>query len=257
MDYLEFISRLKELIGIDLSYYKRRQMERRITSLMGYEGYSDFREYLKALASDRRALDKLLNHLTINFSEFFRDTRQWEILKEQILPGLAARSSHLRIWSAGCATGEEPYSLVITLIEAGIQQAAIIATDIDDQALLKARQGSYSLKAVKNVPERLLRRYFRLEGERCLVSDEVKKQVIFKKHDLLKEMPPDRDFDLILCRNVIIYFTEEAKEALYARMLGVLKIGGCFFAGNTEQIFQPERLGLALVTGQFFYRRIR
>jgi chemotaxis protein methyltransferase CheR len=257
MGYDSFIKNLDALIGIDLANYKRAQMERRIRSLMKFEGYDDFEAYLKALREDHSKLEKLIERLTINFSEFFRDPAQWEILEKKVVSELYGSNRRLKIWSAGCAAGEEAYALAMILTDLGIIEASLIATDIDANALEKARLGVYADKSVKNVPDNWLQKYFNMVGDSYQVKDRLKKTTSFKRHDMIEEPPPDSGCDLIICRNVIIYFTEEAKKVLYQRVSGALRVGGYLFAGNTEQIFQPEQLGLAPAEGQFFYKRIK
>jgi chemotaxis protein methyltransferase CheR len=141
------------------------------------------------------------------------------------------------------------------LADLDLDRATLVATDIDVNALEKARLGIYPGKIVKNVSEARLERYLRPVGTSYQIKDQLKKMVTFKKHDLINEQLPVGACDLIVCRNVIIYFTEQAKNALYQRVIRSLRIGGCLFAGNTEQIFQPERLGLAAAGGQFFYKK--
>jgi chemotaxis protein methyltransferase CheR len=257
MEYDSFIKNLDDLIGIDLANYKRTQMERRIRNLMRFEGCGDFEAYLKLLRDNHSKLEKLIEHLTIKFSEFFRDPAQWELLEKKVVPELYGSNRRLKIWSAGCAAGEEAYSLATILTDLGIIETSLIATDIDANALEKARLGVYTDKSVKNVPDVQLQNYFNLVGPTYQVKDRLKKTVSFKRHDLIEDSPPDSDCDLIVCRNVIIYFTEEAKNSLYHKVVGALRVGGYLFAGNTEQIFQPERLGLAPAVGQFFYQRIK
>ena len=256
MEYDSFIKNIDDLIGIDLANYKRTQMERRIRSLMGLEGYSDFETYLTALRGDRPRLEKLIEHLTIKFSEFFRDPAQWDLLEKKVLPELYGSNRRLRIWSAGCAAGEEAYTLAMILDDLGIGEASLIATDIDANALDKARLGVYADKSVNNVRDDRLKKHFNLVGSTYQVNDRLRKKVTFKRHDLIEEPPPDSNCDLIVCRNVIIYFTEKTKEVLYQMAIGALRIGGFLFAGNTEQIFHPERIGLAPAGGQFFYKRV-
>ena len=256
MEYDGFIKNLKDLIGIDLANYKRPQMERRIRNLMWFEGYSDFAEYLRVLRHDSSKLEKLVDHLTINFSEFFRDPAQWEILRNEVIPLLYRSNRRLKIWSAGCAAGEEAYTLAMILADLGLDKAALVATDVDANALEKAHRGVYTDKSVHNVPDVMLKKCFNVVGGSYQVKDWLKKMVSFEKHDLLKDPPPDEDFDLVVCRNVVIYFTDGAKSVFYPNVIGALRAGGYLFAGNTEQIFQPERFGLASAGGQFFYKKV-
>lgn len=255
MEFEIFIRKIGDFTGINLTKYKRPQMQRRITSLMRLEGFADYGEYLRELKGNGLCLKKFINHLTINVSEFYRNPSQWDLLKEQILPEIIKFNPAVKIWSAGCATGEEPYTLAIMLREHFPKaRPRILATDIDEGVLLQAKEGIYKSRALVNVPPHQLRKYFlRMQEDACQVKDEIKKMVVFRRHDLLKDYFPAR-CDLIICRNVMIYFTEEAKSALYRMFSDALRPGGVLFTGSTEQIFQAPRIGLEAVAS-FFYRK--
>lgn len=258
----EFKAAILKRTGIDLSAYKERQMLRRITTLMTSHGISDFASYLRLLGKDQAAYHEFLEHITINVSEFFRNPERFAELKERFLPELLARAGgaagggyQLKTWSAGCAAGEEAYSLAILLLEAAPGRSLpVLATDIDANALREAEAGRYPAARLKNVPPDVLERYFTREGDLYIVRPALRARVHFRRHDLLRD-PYEENFDLILCRNVVIYFTEEAKEKLYARFARALRPGGILFTGSTEQIFQPQRYGLRSVA-PFFYERV-
>ena len=253
--YQWFIKKVHEKTGIDLASYKRPQMERRINSLMRSQNIGNYEEYVQLLSKDPVQYRKFTDHITINVSEFFRNFSHWEVLQNQILPDLLSRSRTLKVWSAGCSTGEEPYSLTIILLEkAAGRFHKVIATDIDRQVLEKAQKGIYSSKTVSSVPEPWLKKYFVQNDGNFIIKDEVKKWLSFQQHDLLKDSYPS-NCDLILCRNVVIYFTEEAKTRLYQRFQQALKKGGVLFIGSTEQIFQARELGLRSIA-TFFYQKI-
>jgi len=255
MDYEIFIKKIEKFTGIGLTSYKRPQMERRINSLMRTQGFRNYFEYHCALQKDPLQLEKLLNHLTINVSEFYRNPPQWEILKTRILPELLKVNPRPKTWSAGCATGEESYTLALILREnVSCSFPRILATDIDEKALAKAKVGVYQEKAIMHVPKDQLVKYFFRDGDAYQIKEEIKRLVNFQRHDMLKE-PFGSLFDLILCRNVVIYFTEEAKNMLYQRFRDALRPGGVLFTGSTEQIFQASQLGLEAVAS-FFYRRV-
>lgn len=256
MDFELFIKKIEGLTGINLTNYKRPQMERRINSLMRSQSFQSYTEYLAALQKDEKQLEKFLNHLTINVSEFFRNPPQWDVLKKRILPEILKENLELKGWSAGCATGEEPYTLIMILKDKlGFRCPRILATDIDERALQKAKAGVYQEKSLVNVPQNYLKRYFFKKESYYYIDDEIKKLVDFQKHDLLKD-PFGSNFDLILCRNVVIYFTDEAKDFLYKRFYDALRPGGILFTGSTEQIFQASKLGFETVAS-FFYRKKR
>jgi chemotaxis protein methyltransferase CheR len=249
-----FIDKFQRISDIDLSAYKRPQMERRINSFMRQAGANDYASFIKLLEADKQVYRRFIEHLTINVSEFFRNPRHWDVLQHQIFNRLIKNRLALKVWSAGCSTGEEPYSLAIMLNEMIPGKfRKILATDIDREVLEKAKAGLFSARAVQGVPEPLLKKYFHHDGEGFRVRDKLKSLITFQRHDLLKDRYP-LDMDLILCRNVVIYFTEEAKEKLYGRFADSLRPGGVLFVGSTEQIFKAGELGLKSVS-TFFYEK--
>lgn len=250
----EFIKQFANLSRIDLTAYKRPQMERRINSFMRSAGVGDYRAFLEVLKSDASLYRKFLEHITINVSEFFRNANHWDILQDQIIPLLLRERKEIRIWSAGCSTGEEPYSLAMLVKDKRIPLAdPILATDIDQEVLNKAAQGVYNAKSAQGIPPVYLNRYFRGEGDQYRAREEIRSMIKFKRHDLLRDSFV-KDFDLILCRNVVIYFTEETKAGLYQRFTDALRSGGVLFIGSTEQIFQARELGLKSIA-TFFYQK--
>lgn len=250
-----FIDRFLKLSQIDLTAYKRPQMERRINSFMRSAGASDYKSFLELIKNDALLYRRFLEHITINVSEFFRNANHWSILQNEVLPLLLKDRKSLRIWSAGCSTGEEPYSLAMLCREQRIPLTEeIFATDLDQDVLNKATQGIYSSKAAQGIPPAYLNRYFSSQGDKYQASEDIRKMVKFKRHDLLRDTF-GRNFDLILCRNVVIYFTEETKNRLYQRFTDSLTSGGVLFIGSTEQIFQARELGLKTIA-TFFYQKV-
>lgn len=251
----EFKAAILRRTGIDLNAYKERQMLRRIRTLMSARGADNFVAYLSMLDRNPDCMHEFLERITINVSEFFRNPERFQELQERFFPLLLAGGRRqLKIWSAGCAAGEEPYSLAIMLAENVPNQVIpVLATDLDKEALKEAKTGRYPAARLKNIPPDLKQRYFNLEDGLYAVNPWLKSKVRFQRHDLLRD-PYDNDFDLILCRNVVIYFTEEAKEALYTRFAQALRPGGILFTGATEQIFQPQHYGLKSVA-PFFYQQ--
>ncbi len=243
------------LTKIDLNAYMERQMKRRIDSLITKHHYTTYTQYVEALKKDKVLFEEFVNYLTINVSEFYRNPEQWTLLERQILPELLKKSPTLKIWSAACSTGDEPYSLVMLLTRfMPLSKIKIIATDIDKQVLDKARMGLYNIKSLKGLPDEFIKKYFKqVSATSYQISDEIKKCVEFKEHNLLKDPYPDR-CDLIVCRNVLIYFTEEAKDVIYRKFNASLKQGCFLFVGSTEQIIQPEKIGYDTYQS-FFYRK--
>jgi chemotaxis protein methyltransferase CheR len=254
--YEVFKKNINDLINIDLNYYKEKQMKRRITSLMNRNGFNDFNEYFQRLRSDKLLLDQFINYMTINVSEFYRNPSQWKVLETFILPNLIRKSKNsLKIWSSACSTGEEPYSLVMLMTKFyNLNEIEVLATDIDDEAIEKAKIGLYSNKALTNLPIEFKKKYFEKVGNSYRIKNQIKERVTFKKLDLLKDLFP-KNIDLIACRNVMIYFTDEAKELLYKKFHNSLDNNGVLFVGSTEQIILPERYNYKTIK-TFFYGKI-
>ncbi|MNB72308.1 Chemotaxis protein methyltransferase Cher2 [compost metagenome] len=253
-DYIGFIQSVNKSTGIDLSQYKEAQMKRRLTTLRTKNGYRTFADFYSAMMKDKELFYEFLDRMTINVSEFWRNPNRWEVLRDVILPELLTRSKRLKLWSAACSTGEEPYTLATILADKKIlTDCSIVASDIDDGALAKAKQGLYLERSLKDVPRDVVSRYFTPQGAMYEISDTFKKNIDFRKQNLLLDKF-DTGFDLIICRNVMIYFTEEAKDKLYHKFSASLRPGGYLFVGSTEQIFTPGKYGFES-TETFFYRK--
>lgn len=255
-DYEAFKGEVFKLTKIDLNAYKERQMKRRIESLINKNGFSGYEDYVKALNADKAVYEEFVNYLTINVSEFFRNTAQWDVLEKEIFPYLFDKfGKKVKIWSAACSTGDEPYSLAMVLSKfMPLSQIQIIATDIDKQILAKAQQGLYNEKSVAGVPAEFKNKYFEKVGPSYRVADEIKSCITFKQHNLLKDAYPDK-LDLIVCRNVLIYFTEDAKSEIYKKFNGALKKEGILFVGSTEQIIQSMKYNFES-NQSFFYKKM-
>ena len=253
-DSVQFIDGIKRKTGIDLALYKEAQMKRRLTSLYEKKGYRNFVDFYSALEKDRELLNEFLDRMTINVSEFYRNGKRWEVLQNKIFPLLLQSNKRPKIWSAACSTGEEPYSLAMVLSHhLPLSQVNILATDLDENVLQKAKLGLYPERSLAEVPKPVQSKYFVQEGHFYKVKDEIKRTVNFKKHNLLRD-PYESNFDLIVCRNVMIYFTEEAKDQIYANFSKALRPCGILFVGSTEQIFNPAKYDFE-VEDTFFYRK--
>ncbi|MCR8846942.1 protein-glutamate O-methyltransferase CheR [Rossellomorea sp. SC111] len=254
-DYREFIQGIKRKTGIDLSLYKEAQMKRRLTALYEKKGFGSFQEFFGALNRDREEMEGFLDRMTINVSEFFRNYKRWEILETKILPRLLDGTATLKVWSAACSTGEEPYTLSMMLSKyIPLSTGSIIATDIDKNALQRAMNGVYPERSLSEIPEEMKKIHFTQEGPLFKLKDKVKRTVTFKQQNLLSDQFEGK-YDLIVCRNVMIYFTEEAKHLLYHKFNASLKPGGVLFVGSTEQIFNPSQYGFE-TEDTFFYKKI-
>ncbi len=253
-DYVQFIDGIKRKTGIDLSLYKEAQMKRRLTSLYEKKGFRNFVEFLYALEKDRDLMNEFLDRMTINVSEFYRNGKRWEVLQNKIFPMLLNHNRRLKIWSAACSTGEEPYTISMVLSNyLPLSQINIFATDIDENVIQKAKLGLYPERSLAEVPPIMKSKYFINEEPFYKIKDDIKRTVTYKKHNLLKD-PYESNYDLIVCRNVMIYFTEEAKDQIYHQFSKSLRSGGILFVGSTEQIFNPSRFDFE-VEDTFFYRK--
>ncbi|MGF3103449.1 CheR family methyltransferase [Rossellomorea sp. DUT-2] len=254
-DYLEFIQGIKRKTGIDLSLYKEAQMKRRLTALYEKKGFGSFQDFFSKLNRDSEEMEEFLDRMTINVSEFYRNYKRWEVLETKILPRLLQENKTLKIWSAACSTGEEPYTIAMMLSEhMTLSGRTITATDIDKNAIQRARNGLYPERSLNEVPSVMKARYFTQEGSLYKLNEEIRKNVTFKQQNLLSD-PFEGNYDLIVCRNVLIYFTEEAKNLLYKKFNASLRPGGVLFVGSTEQIFNPSQYGFE-TEDTFFYKKI-
>ncbi len=254
--YETFKQSIYDMTKIDLNSYKERQMKRRIEALIAKHGINSYADYIIKLRTDKVAFDEFINYITINVSEFFRNPEQWSLLEKEVFPYLIEHfGKELTIWSAACSTGDEPYSLAILLSKfLPLNKIKIIATDIDKRVMEKAQAGLYHEKSLKALPEEFLNKYFvKINDRTYQISDAIKSCVEFKQHDLLKDSYPS-NCDLIVCRNVLIYFTDEAKNKIYSDFYKALKKNGLLFVGSTEQIIQAQQIGFCNFKS-FFYKK--
>lgn len=245
-DYLTFVKDFHKLTGLNLSAYKRPQMERRLTSLMSKYGYVNVHELLPRLATDETLLDEFLDRVTINVTEFFRNPERWVDLV-RLLKNHIPASGALDIWSAACSSGEEPYTLALLLQEELKHPYKILATDLDTKMLEKAAEGHYRSSQLTHVPAALLNKYFSKNPiGNYSIDPNLKKSIQFQQHNLLSEAYPGSK-DLIVCRNVLIYFTDEAKADILTKFTRSLKPNGILFLGSTEAIVHgvPELRSIA------------
>lgn len=252
-NYEKFKKDVFALTGIDLDAYKEKQMRRRIETLIGKNKITSYDEYVKLIKTNKTKFEEFINYLTINVSEFYRNPDQWELMDKEIIPDLISKfGNNLKIWSAACSTGDEPYSLVMALSKhLPLNQIKIYATDIDKQVMAQAQVGLYNEKSLAGVPAEFKAKYFKKVGTSYQISDEIKSRVEFKQANLLTDNYPS-NYDFIVCRNVLIYFTDEAKTDVYAKFAKSLKPGGVLFIGSTEQIIGYKELGFKRRSSFFF-----
>jgi chemotaxis protein methyltransferase CheR len=237
---------VKSLLNIDLERYKDQQMQRRMDSWLVRIGAADWPDYFRKLRADEKELGKFRDFLTINVSSFFRDPERWQSLRTDVLPMLVKTQARgLRIWSAGCSIGAECYTLAMMLAEElPRQKHFLLATDLDRGVLVKARnRGPYTEEEIANVNASQRLSFFAPGGPPYFISETLGAQVTFREHDMLAENF-EPNFDLIVCRNVVIYFTAEAKDQLYRKFANALRPGGILFVGGTEIISRAGDIGL-------------
>lgn len=254
-DYEAFKHNVLRKSGIDLDLYRQEQMYRRLKGMLERAHLETFDEYFRLIDSDPKEWVAFLDRITINVSELFRNPEKWEQLRNEVLAPWVQQRKQLRVWSAGCSMGAEPYTLAMILddISHGVRHY-ILATDIDEKALERAKRGVYTEEDIQNVPMAYRQKYLRKHGGGYEVSPTLRSTVTFRKHNLLCD-PYATNLDLIVCRNVVIYFTDEARKRLYTRFRTALVPGGILFVGGTERIFNYRELGFETRI-PFFYQRV-
>ena len=237
------IDYLKRSRGFDFTGYKPASLERRIQKRTQMIGVRDYADYIDFLEVHPEEFATLFNTILINVTAFFRDTAAWEFLTEQVIPDLLARKpdpTPIRVWSAGCASGEEAYTLAMILAEAmGVaaykERVKIYATDIDEEALTRARQAAYDAREVAGVPANLLEKYFEQVDGLYTFRKDLRRNVIFGRHDLIQDAPISR-VDLLVCRNTLMYFNAETQSRILTRFHFALNDGGVLFLGRAETL---------------------
>jgi two-component system CheB/CheR fusion protein len=243
------LEHLKRVRGFDFTGYKRPSLMRRVEKRMqevGAQAFDDYRDYLEVHTDE---FARLFDTILINVTGFFRDPQAWEYLNKEIIPQILAGkkpTDSVRVWSAGCATGEEAYTLAMLLAEhLGIsgfrQRVKIYATDLDQDALAVARQGSYDAKTVQDIPEALLKKYFDRTGSRYSFHTDLRRSVIFGRNDQVQDAPISR-LDLLVCRNTLMYFNAETQERMLSRFHFALQDKGFLFLGKAEMLLTHDNL---------------
>lgn len=238
--------------GIDLNRYKGKQLERRLQSLLRRHNLPDYTSLALLLDRDPGFVQTFKDFLTINVTEFFRNPEKFRELRDRYLPELLRDRPQLGIWSAGCSIGAEIYSVAMLLEELTPGRAhRLLATDIDRASLERAQKAVYHEQEIRAVPPHLRARWFRRTEDGWQLDRRITERVRFATHNMLEDPMPG-DMDLILCRNVVIYFTDEAKDRLYRRFYDSLRPGGYLFTGGTETIFAARDIGFHLQTPCFY-----
>ena len=249
-----------EKTGIYIPDSKKYLVESRLTKRVLERNLNTFEEYLYLIQSntDSNELLKLYDAITTNETSFFREPRQFDVLVKHIVPSIIQKQKTVKIWSAACSTGEEPYTIRMLLIENMFDTVEVIASDISESALESARNGVYGSYSVRNVPEFYLRKYFKNSGQSYELDEVVKKGVRFVNVNLVdeKRMRFMHDMDVIFCRNVLIYFGEGAKQKALSLLYGCLKPGGFLFIGSSESLHNATRaFKPVIIDGVIVYQR--
>jgi chemotaxis protein methyltransferase CheR len=253
-DFTVFCRGVRSIADVDLLQYRRGQMERRVRSFADRRGGGDLVSYLRMLRRDPAEVDAFLDRVTINVSQLWRNPEQWAVLAGQVLPELAA-GGRVRAWSAGCSYGAEAYTLAATCRTAVPDaRVEVIGTDIDRRVVERARAGRFSQDDARDAPDVALRRWFTAVDDELQVSEELRRVCRFEVGDLLRQPARPNRYDLVLCRNTVIYFTGSVRDALHARLAASLRPGGYLVVGATERVTDPRALGLSS-TRPFSYRK--
>ena len=258
-DFTALCERVRRLCGVDLLQYKRGQMERRVRTFAQRRGTPDLAAYGERLKADKEELDAFLDRVTINVSHLWRHEDQWTALSKKILPELAERG-RVRCWSAGCSYGAEAFTLAAIAADSGAGghgsfRVEIHGTDLDRRMVARAKSGTFSVEDARTAPKALLQRWFVPADEGgWQAKPELMRMTRFEVGDLLRMPVRKSSYDLIMCRNTVIYFTEEVRDALHARLADALAPGGYLVVGTSERVADPAGLGLTSPF-HFIYRK--
>ncbi|MHC1559015.1 CheR family methyltransferase [Actinomycetospora sp. C-140] len=261
-DFESLLEFIKESRGFDFTGYKRSSVQRRVERRMQQVEVETVAEYLDRLQVDQNEFTQLFNTILINVTGFFRDPEAWRELQQEVVPGLLApktRGESIRIWSAGCASGEEAYALAILLAEqVGPEEfrrrVKVYATDVDEDALATARQATYGEKDLQALPEDLRGKYFERNGSRFTFRGDLRHSVIFGRNDLVQDAPIGR-LDLLVCRNTLMYLNAETQAQVLRRFHFALNSSGVLFLGKAEMLLSHARLFLPIDLKRRFFRK--
>ena len=260
-DFNRLLREISEKMGIDLMKYRDSYLKRRIGVRIKANQLGSYDEYLEFLRQNPQEYAKLLDRLTVNVSEFFRNPSTYEAFRKKVLPELKDKHD-LRIWSAGCAAGEEPYSIAIVLSEFFGEElerrfVRIYATDIDEACIKKAMTGEYDKKRVENIETKILEKYFDRMGDVYRIKPAIKRMIVFERRDILKKKWTNF-FDVVFCRNVAIYLSKEHLDVLYRNLYESLRVGGFLVTGKVESITGEVRGYFEIVDNrEHIYRKVK
>jgi chemotaxis protein methyltransferase CheR len=247
--------RISRETGVALDAYKDKCLRRRIAVRMRACGVHTYPEYQAVLDRTPAEYERLKDAITINVTRFYRNAETWNLLRADMLQQVCATEGEIRVWSAGCSSGEEAYTLAILIADqlerqgtpGRLRSVTIDATDIDRQCLERAQAGCYRREALADLPPELVMRYFEDSGTECRVIERVRERVVVRASDLSCEPAPRQNYHLILCRNVVIYFGRPTQERVFATFADALAPGGFLVLGKVETLFGPARERLTLL----------
>lgn len=262
----KFRQRIESLTGIYIDDSKQNSLKISLDTRMNIMGIKDYDAYYPLITTNairKKEFNELLNLILIKETFFFRDDRQLKVLTENILPALIERKKdkEIKIWSAGCATGEEPYSIAMALMESHLPDdinVSIYATDISGVALNRAKEGIYNKSSMRAIDKEMLNKYFTLRDGQYFLHDQVKRRVRFETVNLIEPCFPmgGESIDIIICKNVLIYFRTETVKTIIRKFYNMLTAGGSLFVGHSESLWQiSDDFDLEEVSGVFVYRK--
>jgi chemotaxis protein methyltransferase CheR len=254
-EFKYLVTMVKSKYGINLTQ-KRVLLEGRLTNYLTEQGYADYRAYIQVLEHDQtgKEITNFLNKVTTNHTYFMRESDHFDFFRDRVLPMLEQRVTDrdLRIWCAASSTGEEPYTLAMILHDyfggkTPHWDKRLLATDLSEKVLEQARLGQYPLEATEKLPETWKRKYFhKVDTDTVQVTDTIRKEIIFRKFNLMDKIVAKRPYHVIFCRNVMIYFDAPTKADLVERMYDVMTPGGFLFVGHTESVSKPTRFNYVM-----------
>lgn len=259
INFDQFTDQAAKILNIKLNDYKIKRVQRRTDSIMRRYNIANYEDCLELLKKDLKFKGAYLDHFTINTSEFYRNPQNFQYLQDNIFPELFKQNKQIKIWSAPCSNGSEPYTMAImlTILKYKESQYKILASDIDENILEEAKKAIYNPNSIQNVPTEILQHYFQRVNEtpvKYQLNKEISKKVKFEHKNLIND-PFTKGWDLILSRNFFIYLIGDIKEMLTHKFTEALNPGGFLFLGNTEFIFNPGNFGLEKVYSSF-YRKL-
>jgi chemotaxis protein methyltransferase CheR len=254
--FLALTRKISREAGLAVEAYKDKCLRRRIAVRMRACGVHSYSDYQALLDRDPAEYELLKDAITINVTRFYRNAETWNLLRAYLVQEVCAvDAGEIRVWSAGCSSGEEPYTLAMLIADhlerqgtpERLRTVTVDATDVDRQCLERARTGRYRREALADLPAGWAERYFEADGDKCRVIERVRQRVVIRAADLSSDPPPRRNYHLILCRNVVIYFGRPTQERVFATFADALAPGGFLVLGKVETLFGPARDRLTLL----------